>query len=77
MKTLYYCHKNDFQIKRLSKTLIDLYPNVKIKEKGCLGKCKTCKSCPFLLVDGEMFKSKTVKKLSVKVGKRIVSTTHD
>jgi uncharacterized protein YuzB (UPF0349 family) len=72
MKTLYYCRKNNLQIIRLSRTLIDPYQNVKMKEKGCLGKCKICKFKPFILVDGEVIKSKTMKKLSAKIGKHIM-----
>lgn len=72
MKAFYFCRKNAFQVKRLSQTLIDRYPNVKIKEKKCLGKCKICTSNPFILVDGEVIKSKSLEKLAAKIGKYII-----
>ncbi len=56
-------------VKRINlqrKRCINFKTNVqtcKIKRKDCVGKCKTCKHCPFVLIDGEVVKATTTDEL--------------
>ncbi len=72
MKKIYFCSENEFSTKNVYKRLKLSYPNMKIKRKGCLGKCKMCKQCPFSMLDGEVIKSKTSDKLYHKINKIIL-----
>ncbi|MFC0472403.1 DUF1450 domain-containing protein [Halalkalibacter kiskunsagensis] len=73
MEKVYFCTKNEFKTnKAYNKSLKSSYPDLKIKRKGCLGKCKTCKQCPFTLIDGKIMKSETGKDLYSKINKRIL-----
>ncbi|MDT8861602.1 DUF1450 domain-containing protein [Alkalihalobacillus sp. MEB130] len=72
MHKVYFCKENEFKTKKAYKTLKEKYPNLIIKRKGCLGKCKTCKSCPFSVVDGKVLESETGKELYKKLNKRIL-----
>ncbi|WP_144449161.1 DUF1450 domain-containing protein [Halalkalibacter nanhaiisediminis] len=71
MKKIYFCGDNKFKTKKIYKNLKASYPELDIKQKGCLGKCKTCKQCPITLIDGELIKSKTGKKHYHKLNKKI------
>jgi len=71
MEKIYFCRENEFKTKKIYKALKMLYPNIKIKRKDCLGKCKTCKSCPFSLLDGELVKGPSIDDLYLQVNKRI------
>ena len=71
MKKIYFCKKNNFKTKALYKALKILFPDKKIKRKDCLGKCKTCKQCPFLLVDGENVSGRSLETLYFKTFKHI------
>jgi len=75
MDKIYFCKENEYKTKKAYKTLKSSYPDLKIKRKGCLGKCKTCKSCPFSLVDGKVVKSETTEDLYYKLNKRILKQT--
>jgi uncharacterized protein YuzB (UPF0349 family) len=72
MEKVYFCTKNEFKANKAYKSLKSSYPDLKIKRKDCLGKCKTCKKCPFTLVDGKIIKSATGKELYSKLNKRIL-----
>ncbi|WP_332628853.1 DUF1450 domain-containing protein [Halalkalibacter flavus] len=71
MRKVYFCKENEFKTKKTYKTLKGKYPEVTIKRKGCLGKCKTCKSCPFSLVDGKVISCETGDELYKKLNKRL------
>ncbi|ARK30601.1 DUF1450 domain-containing protein [Halalkalibacter krulwichiae] len=75
MDKIYFCKENDFKTKKLYKTLKSSYPDLKIKRKGCLGKCKTCKECPFSLVDGKVVKCDSNDELYRKLNKKILKKT--
>jgi len=49
--------------KKLSKKLLRIYPDAKIKVKSCIGMCKNCKSKATAKIDGNKTKSKAIKKL--------------
>ncbi|GAE24981.1 hypothetical protein JCM9140_949 [Halalkalibacter wakoensis JCM 9140] len=72
MKKVYFCKENEFKTKKTYKALKEQYPDIMIKRKGCLGKCKTCKSCPFSLVDGTVLACETGKELYKKLHKRML-----
>ncbi|WP_027409715.1 DUF1450 domain-containing protein [Anoxybacteroides tepidamans] len=72
MKKICFCKKNKFETKKLYLFLKGTYKNVKIKRKDCLGNCKTCKSCPFVLIDKEMVKCLTVDELYNEMNERLV-----
>jgi len=48
------------------------YKEVKVKRKGCLGECKTCKKGPFVLIDGDMVKGNTVDELFFEATHRLM-----
>ncbi|KXG10803.1 hypothetical protein AT864_01394 [Anoxybacillus sp. P3H1B] len=72
MKKICFCKKNKFESKQLYVFLKDTYKNIKIKRKDCLGKCKTCKRCPFALIDKEMVRCSTVDELYGEVQQRLI-----
>lgn len=72
MKKIYFCKENDdFKTKKVYKSLKSLYPDIIIKRRGCVGKCKTCKKRPFSLVDNKVVASKSAKKLHQKIDKQL------
>ncbi|MGO4889894.1 DUF1450 domain-containing protein [Anaerobacillus sp. MEB173] len=71
MKKVYFCKKNDFETKPLFKALKLLFPDKKIKRKGCLGKCKTCKHHPFVVVDGVNISAAKEEKLYTQLFKQL------
>ncbi|GAE34388.1 DUF1450 domain-containing protein [Halalkalibacter akibai] len=75
MDKIYFCKENKFKSKKAYKSLATSYPDLKIKRKGCLGKCKTCKECPFSVVDGKVVKSETSDELYRKIDKQILKKT--
>lgn len=75
MKKIYFCRKNDFKTKKVIKKLQSEFPGIKAEPKGCVGKCKTCKGCPFLLLDGDVIKSDSNKKLFKKTSKKVKKTS--
>lgn len=66
MQKIYFCKDND-NTKKLFKALKEQYPDMKVKRKDCLGKCKTCKHCPFSVLDGKLLKCETIKELNKKI----------
>lgn len=74
MENVYFCRKNEFKTKKLYKALQALYPELNIKRKDCLGKCRTCKHSPFSTIDGEVVKCPTVEELFQEVDGRIQET---
>ncbi|OOE00954.1 hypothetical protein BO219_11975 [Anoxybacillus kestanbolensis] len=71
MEKIYFCRENGFETKKLYKFFKSIYKEIKIKRKDCLGKCKICKNCPFVLIDGEVVKGTTVDELYYEVNHRI------
>jgi uncharacterized protein YuzB (UPF0349 family) len=71
MEKIHFCSENGFETKKLYKFLKSTYKGIKIKRKDCLGKCKTCKKCPFVLIDGEVVKATTVDELYYEVNHRM------
>jgi len=71
MEKIRFCQKNGFETKKLYKFLRATYKSVKIKRKNCVGKCKTCKHCPFVLIDGEVVKATTVDELYYEITHRM------
>ncbi len=63
MKKMHFCKKNKFATKTLYAFFKQTFKHVKIKRKDCVGKCKTCKHCPFVLLDGEVVKATTTDEL--------------
>ncbi|WP_209124712.1 DUF1450 domain-containing protein [Alkalihalobacillus sp. BA299] len=69
MKKIYFCKENDVS-KKVFKNLKEKYPEVIVKRKGCVGECKTCKRCPFSLIDGKkVIKFETSDELHEKIKK--------
>ncbi|MDZ5471553.1 DUF1450 domain-containing protein [Bacillus sp. 31A1R] len=73
MEKVYFCEKSKYHSKKEYKYLKSMFPKIKIKRKKCLGKCKTCKNCPFTLVDGKVFKSDSTPELYLSIYKQILS----
>jgi uncharacterized protein YuzB (UPF0349 family) len=71
MEKLYFCKKNKKGTKRVFKALQALFPLLKIKRKDCLGECKTCRSCPFVLHNGKVLKEEHAKTLYWEINKHI------
>jgi uncharacterized protein YuzB (UPF0349 family) len=71
MEKVYFCRKNDFETKALHKFLKTIFNHVKIKRKDCLGKCKTCKRCPFAVLDGEVVKTQQIDELYSEINSRL------
>ncbi|WP_078556055.1 DUF1450 domain-containing protein [Bacillus alkalicellulosilyticus] len=74
MKKIVFCEHNDFKTKKVYKELKSKYSQVKISRKGCVGKCKVCKSCPFAVQDGEVVKAKSPGKLYKELASAIKSS---
>ncbi|WP_078427158.1 DUF1450 domain-containing protein [Alkalihalobacterium alkalinitrilicum] len=72
MKKIYFCKENDVS-KKVLKNLKEMFPELIVKRKGCVGECKTCKRCPFSLLDGKkVIKSDTDEELYKKINKQIL-----
>ncbi|RXJ04159.1 DUF1450 domain-containing protein [Anaerobacillus alkaliphilus] len=71
MDKVYFCRENDFKTKKVYKKLKALDLDIKIKRKGCMGECKTCKHCPFSIVNGKVIACDTAKELYKKVYKKV------
>ncbi len=71
MEKVYFCKENKFKSKKVYKKLKSLDLNIKIKRKGCIGKCKTCKHSPFSVVDGNVLKCETSKELYKEIYKKV------
>ncbi|WP_216827628.1 DUF1450 domain-containing protein [Alkalihalobacterium elongatum] len=72
MKKIYFCKENDVS-KKVFKHIKEKYPDITVKRKGCIGECKTCKRCPFSLIDGKkIIKCDTDDELFAKLNKQIL-----
>lgn len=71
MTKICFCKNNKHETKKVYKFLKKTYA-IKVKRKGCLGKCKTCKKGPFALIDGEVVKCNTVDELFCEVTYRLM-----
>ncbi|QOY53327.1 DUF1450 domain-containing protein [Candidatus Sulfurimonas baltica] len=54
--------KNYSKKKKFAKKLALNFPDAQIVIKSCIGMCKSCKSKPTAIVDGEKIKKKSIKK---------------
>lgn len=71
MKKVYFCEENAFKTKKVYKKLKSLDLKVKIKRKGCIGECKTCKHGPFSVVNDKVIKCDTAEELYKKLYKKV------
>lgn len=71
MKKIVFCQENEFKTKKVYKKLKSLDLDVKIKRKGCIGECKTCKQSPFSVVNGKVVKCDTADELYKKIYKKV------
>ncbi|WP_096199710.1 DUF1450 domain-containing protein [Bacillus sp. FJAT-45350] len=55
--------KENFKTKKVAKALESFNPSIKVKRKGCLGECKTCKKCPFYILNGKITKCNSIEDL--------------
>lgn len=72
MEKIYFCRENDSNTKFLYKTLKAIFPKLKVKRKDCLGKCKTCKSNPFAIMDDKVVSCGSVADLFHEVSKQML-----
>lgn len=71
MNKIVFCEENKFNTKKVYKKLKDLDLDIKVKRKGCIGKCKTCKHSPFSMVDGKVVSCDSAKDLYKEIYKKV------
>lgn len=71
MEKIVFCKENKYKSKKVYKKLKSLDLDIKIKRKGCIGQCKTCKNSPFSLLNGKMLKCDSAKDLYKEIYKKV------